>query len=82
MPLHIATEHGHTKTVSILIEKGAKLNEKSKRGNTSLHDAVIQEHTDIVNILVNAGTRKNIKNNDGRTSLYLAQTEAIKALLK
>lgn len=53
--LLIAAEKGHTKFVSLLVEYGAHVEAKNKKGCTALWLAAHQGHFDIVNLLVSNG---------------------------
>ena len=82
----MAASKGHTETVKVLLESGAKVNEKNKDGITSLMVAASKGHADIVQVLITNGAKVNEKNRDGITSLMVAalngHTETVKALLE
>jgi len=49
---------GHTETVKVLLEGGASLTARDKRGETPLQHARERNHTEIVQILEAAGARE------------------------
>ena len=56
----------------LLIEKGVKINQKEKFGNTELHMAAMRGFAQVAQLLVKHGANINALNNDGRTPLYYA----------
>lgn len=56
----------------LLIESGAKLNQKDPDGNTELHLAAMRGFSDLINLLVKKGADVNISNNFNHTALYYA----------
>ena len=61
-----------TDVVSILIEKGANVNEKDKNGWTLLYWACSMGLTDIATVLIDKGANMNEKFNNGYTMLHWA----------
>jgi ankyrin repeat protein len=53
--LHIASYHGYSELVELLLEKGAHVNAKTKNGATPLHMAALQGNIDIVKMLFGKG---------------------------
>ncbi|MCA7010493.1 ankyrin repeat domain-containing protein [Wolbachia endosymbiont of Tribolium confusum] len=70
--LHYAVYYGNLDMVSFLIDKGAKIEIRSKEGKTPLHLAVEEAKQNMINLLLDRGADIEAKNNDGRTPLYLA----------
>jgi ankyrin repeat protein len=56
----------------LLIEKGAKINQKDKLGNTELHLASMRGFADVIGLLVKPGADINAMNNSKHTALYYA----------
>jgi len=73
-PLHLACENPNYKIIEYLVEKGADVNAKDKKGNTPLHYLVGREFCDlkIVKFLIKSGAKVNAKNKEGDTPLHLA----------
>ena len=73
--LHFLIRHAtlpDEKMVQLLVESGAKLNQKFSFGNTELHLTVFNGLTDIIPVLVSLGANVNIANVYGHTPLYYA----------
>ncbi|MGI9338574.1 MAG: ankyrin repeat domain-containing protein [Gammaproteobacteria bacterium] len=85
-PLHQAAENGDVAEVKRLIDGGADVNTKSKKGWTPLHRAAIGGQTEIALALIKAGADIGTKDNDGFTPLHYAawknQAETAFALVK
>ena len=73
-PLHHAAGFGALATVKLLLEKGADVNAKNRRGSTPLYWAIHDEAK--VRLLLNRGAAINVKQADGRTPLYQAASIA------
>ncbi|MDH5763425.1 MAG: ankyrin repeat domain-containing protein [Nitrospinota bacterium] len=50
--LHLAAEQGHTRTASVLIRRGARLDMKNSSGNKPLDVAIIKGHQQIADLIV------------------------------
>lgn len=59
--------------VSMLIEHGANVNEKDKRGHTPLHWAAMKNEIKMAELLIAGGANMNAVNNNGRTPLDSAE---------
>jgi ankyrin repeat protein len=70
MPLHHAAGFGTLATVKLLLDKGADVNAKNKRGSTPLLWGIHDEAK--VRLLLERGAAINAKQADGRTPLYQA----------
>src|SRR5919106_4016472 len=70
--LHHATAFGSIETMTLLLDRGADVNAKNRRGATPLHWAVHDEAK--VRLLLSRGATVNVKQNEGRTPLLLAAT--------
>jgi ankyrin repeat protein/mono/diheme cytochrome c family protein len=82
-PLHHAAGFASVDVVQLLIDKGADVNAKNRRGSTPLHWAVHDEAK--ARLLVSRGAAVNTKQIEGRTPLYqaavLANGHAVMRLL-
>lgn len=65
---------GHSKSVLLLLERGARINTRNKYGNTLLHVAAMNGHTEMVLFLLDKGIKLTTKNNAGSTPLHYAGT--------
>ena len=68
--LHHAAAFGTLETMTLLIEQGADVNAKNRRGSTPLHWAIHDEAR--VRFLLEGGAAINAKQVEGRTPLFLA----------
>lgn len=73
-PLHHAAGFGALATMKLLLDKGADVNAKNRRGSTPLFWAIHDEAK--VRLLLSRGAAINVKQADGRTPLYQAATLA------
>jgi len=94
--LWTASWDGHTKIVSMLLEKGADANTTDSSGRTALWTASANGHTEIVKMLLGKGALVETKGalvetndgsvRDGRTALWMASangyTDIVKMLLE
>jgi ankyrin repeat protein len=72
-PLVAAATKGHTTTMQLLINKGAKVNASSKEnGITPLMFAAVNGRADAVKLLIEKGAKVNAEDNDGITALMQA----------
>lgn len=77
LPLFAAVLAGHSKTTSLLIEMGARMNEYNKFGETCLTLAIIdQRFPEIVKVLLSAGVDVNLRDRENlETALITSVTE-------
>ncbi|XP_065647040.1 myotrophin isoform X2 [Hydra vulgaris] len=80
--IHCAADYGQLEIIDYLISIGANINVVDKHGNSPLLNAVYEGHTSCVKLLLDKGADKNIKSPSGETAFQVAETEAIKQLLK
>jgi V8-like Glu-specific endopeptidase len=80
--LHLALSNGYTDVAKLLIEKGAKLNEKDNYGNTPLHLAARSGRRDVVELLIRKGAYAGTKNDKGWTARKTAKKNGYKSLSK
>jgi ankyrin repeat protein len=71
-PLLFAAREGALETASVLLEKGAALNEADPDSITPVVMAIINGHYDVAALLLNAGADPNIADHWGRAALYAA----------
>ncbi len=65
MPLSWAAKKGHKAVVKLLLEKGAELESKDKRGWTPLSWAAKKGHEAVVKLLLEKGTELESKDKRG-----------------
>lgn len=71
-PLHVAAEHGNTKVIELLLERGAELDaRRGPKGETPLHWAARATNMEAVKVLLKAGADPKLYCN-GSTPLLMA----------
>jgi len=70
--LILASEDGHTETVSVLCSAGAAVNLANSDGDTAMLLASEEGHTDVVSVLCAAGAAVDQADRIGRSPLFLA----------
>lgn len=78
--LHYAAVKGHSKIVSLLINKGAHVNEYSPDGDTPLILAVRSGDVDTVQALIRAGADPLLSNFKAQNAIETAQSEGRRSL--
>ena len=85
-PLHLASAHGHVKTVRMLIEHGADVMAQNKDGETPLHLSSQEGQVEVTRTLIERGADLLAQNTDGETPLHLAsepgQAEVARMLIE
>ncbi|XP_068116788.1 ankyrin repeat domain-containing protein 27 isoform X2 [Hyperolius riggenbachi] len=71
-PVHIASMHGHTVLVSLLLKHGAQVDAKNGSRALPLHLACHKGHLEVVKILLEYSTGKNKRDMNGNTPLIYA----------
>ena len=71
-PLIIASQHGCTDIVKLLLDAGTNIHHRNDQGENALISAAQEGHIDIVKILIEAGGDINQHNAEGETPLELA----------
>lgn len=78
--LHYAAIKGHTKIVSLLISRGANVNEHSPDGDTPLILAVRSGDVDTVQALIKAGADPLLSNFKAQNAIETARSEGRRSL--
>jgi ankyrin repeat protein len=83
-PLHAAAEHGYVEVVSILLEAGAPIDDRSMSGVSPLHLASGYERLQVLSLLLDKGATVDIGDMRGATPLQhgVASLQIVKALLE
>ncbi len=86
-PLHSVASRGHREAARVLIDKGARIDQRSTIDlSTPLHYAAQGGYGDVVSLLLESGARTDAQNIDERTPLYVAvqagQAAIVAELLK
>lgn len=71
-PLFIACEKSNSNLVSLLIDKGANVNEPCVYGNTPLHVASAKDNSQIVKYLIEKGAYLDLTNERNESALHKA----------
>eukprot|EP01090_Pellita_catalonica_P009801 TRINITY_DN2096_c0_g1_i1.p1 TRINITY_DN2096_c0_g1~~TRINITY_DN2096_c0_g1_i1.p1 ORF type:complete len:374 (+),score=59.89 TRINITY_DN2096_c0_g1_i1:128-1249(+) len=71
-PLHWAIDKGHMDVVSLLIQKGASLDNRDKFLHSALHRAAALGQTEVVEMLLNKNADPNLQNNNGWSALHVS----------
>jgi len=76
-PLHLAAQHGSKAMVSLLLERGADINERRSDSRTPLHVAALAGHVPVVALLLERGANLKRKDAQGRTAAELAARSSV-----
>ena len=71
-PLHDAARSGSEQVVAMLLNGGAKVNDRDAYGNTPLHLACRESREGVARLLVDKGADVNAANSAGSTPLHEA----------
>ena len=78
-PLHLAAESADRDIVKLLLDKGARVNEKDdESGFTALHHAARLGNKDTAELLIASGADINAKDKQDHTPLYVADNHDYK----
>lgn len=82
--LHYSAQNYHVEIVSLLLERGAKVDISDIHGNTPLSDAVYnsQGRGEIIRLLLEHGADRYLKNKYGVSPIDLAKTIANYSILQ
>jgi len=67
--------------ITLLIDRGARLNEQDNRGRSALMIAAALGHSAAVELLLKAGADRGLHDKDGKTASDLAANGALRAEL-
>lgn len=81
-PLMMATYHGKTEVVSLLLDYNPPLEQTDNFGATALIEAARWNFTDILALLLKRGARTDIRDNEGRTALIWAAMEGREEIVR
>jgi len=68
--------------IQLLLEKGAKVDQKYTYGNTELHLATLKGYTNTVRLLLEHGANPNVANDYNHTALYYATKHGYRSIAK
>ena len=71
-PLHVASFHGKSTVVTILLEGGASVDARDRQGGTPLHDASQGGHLEVVRLLLGRCADPRARNRKGETPFQIA----------
>ncbi|MED6269542.1 hypothetical protein CHARACLAT_000552 [Characodon lateralis] len=71
-PLHVASKRGNSNMVKLLLDRGAKIDAKTKDGLTPLHCGARSGHEQVVEILLDRGAPILSKTKNGLSPLHMA----------
>jgi ankyrin repeat protein len=74
-----ASDSESLQTVRLLLERGAKVDERDDRGRTPLMIAAALNHIGIARTLIAAGADKSLRDHGGKSAADLAATEEMRA---
>jgi ankyrin repeat protein len=85
--LHYAVLNSHVfqgalDRVSLLLERGAKINAQSGVSNTVLHMAILAGYQDLARFLLQKGVDITLKNKNGKSVLQIAQERGLSHWIK
>ena len=75
-PLHLAARYGHHQLATLLIRKGARVDDQDCSGVTPLHIAALYGLADTVDVLLNMNATVEMKDKNGKTPLEVALENA------
>lgn len=71
-PLHVAAKWGKANMVTLLLDKGANLEAKTRDGLTPLHCAARSGHENVVEVMIQRGAPISAKTKNGLAPLHMA----------
>jgi ankyrin repeat protein len=77
MSINMAPNDGMAK---LLVEKGAKVDQKFTCGNTELHLATLKGYSNLVRLLLEHGANPNVANDYNHTALYYATKHGYRSI--
>jgi ankyrin repeat protein len=76
-----ACANGHAAVASLLLERGADVNQADRNGATALHIACESGHTEVATLLLEHGADVDQADNDGLTPLQITTQNNHNAIL-
>ncbi|EGB09920.1 hypothetical protein AURANDRAFT_15998, partial [Aureococcus anophagefferens] len=64
-PLHTAAHWGHSDTAVLLLDAGARVNDRAGTSDTALHFAARRNNSKMCKLLLSRGASLDARNNDG-----------------
>ncbi|XP_052761403.1 oxysterol-binding protein-related protein 1-like [Mya arenaria] len=80
-PLHLAAYFGHTDSVKLLLQFGARVNEVNNVGDTALHKAVLTNRLEVVRTLLAGAADVSLINAEGQKAGNLTTNKEIIRLI-
>ena len=71
-PIFWAAATGNEALVTLLLDNGAKVDDRDRSGNTPLHNSVLKKQTEIVTLLLERGADLDARSGSGMTPLHIA----------
>ena len=71
-PLIWAARDGRKRLVEVLVEKGARVEDRTSGGYTALHKACIEGHHEVCEVLLQSEAEVDCKDKHGNTPLHIA----------
>ena len=71
-PLHVAAKWGKSNMVTLLLERGANLESKTRDGLTPLHCAARSGHENVVDVMIQRGAPISAKTKNGLAPLHMS----------
>ena len=81
-PLHAACRSGHFKMVEYLLDRGSKMDDRTKFGSTPLHFAADQGQDSCVRAMITRGADPNVVDNVGVSPLHLATAKGFPSAIR
>jgi hypothetical protein len=70
--LQVCAQYGHVECARLLINRGADINKKNKKGNTALIVTSGNNHRNCINLLLDCGANVDSANYVGNTALHIS----------
>jgi ankyrin len=74
MPLHIVSWGGHCDAAVLLLDAGARVDDRRQYGWTALHISARKNHSKLCKLLLSRGASLDVRDNDGRDPEALARS--------
>ena len=80
--LATAAMNGYARITALLLESGARVNERYANESTPLMNAVFMDHASTVEAILNHEPNLSLENSDGMTALSIAQAQGYQQLVE